>query len=612
MTLPPHSSCFRFLATGIVILMNLLTWAAAWAQSWTWPIGGQRGTTVNVQAIGFGGGSQVIFDCDQLQAETHIAGDATTRLEIKVGAEAALGYHTLRVVSPGSVTRKIVFLVHAEPTVMEAEDPHDEATKAQPIQVPAAVHGRLEPAGEADYYVFEVKAGDELTFELNTASGLIDLSPPYFTDPEITVYDPTGSWFDDQNPREIICTDESEIIYYPLDRQVPTSNDLPRLTYRFENAGWRVIRVGSKSDKGGPSIIYTLRIAPAIRSGPWNKISWTPRRVLHPDPEQWRERDFDRKLEPDWIQKILSRAVLMTKEEQEKQKIPEGFVINPEDPKVKTLPVIQEQEPNDSREQAQSLEFITIREGSIDKPGDVDNYRFSAKAGQPLAFELRSTEVAIPYFNPKLAVFDAEGNEVFDNIYRFIGGDGDDWGKSAEPKILHTFENAGEYTLEIRDLTSRNGRPDFLYQVLVRPQIPHMGNVAVKRFASGGSEFLVDSVVLGPNAIKKLTVVLEKEEGFSGDVALKFKDLPESIEALALATKREFVATQAGQVFEERMTLELERYRPEREIDTILMRADSKTTPTETVEFMQIVATPFVNNRMGTAVPVHRIPVNVN
>ncbi len=595
---------------GLLALAVLLPARPADALSWTWPIGGQRGTTVNVQATGFNG-NQVIFDCGQLKATTHRAGDKNTRLEIEVGAEATPGYHTFRVVSPGSVTRKIVFLVHTEPTMMEDEAPHDEATKAQIIKAPAAIHGRLEPAGEADYYAFEVSAGQELLFELNTASGLIDQSPPYFTDPEIHVYQPTGSWFDDQNPKEIICQDESEILYYPLDRQVPTPNDLPRLSHRFEKPGWIVVRVGSKTGKGGANIGYILRIAPAGRGGPWNKIAWTPRKVLHPAAEQWRERDFDQKIGPDWIQRILSRTVLMTKEEREKQKIPEDFVINPEDPRAKLLPVKPEQEPNDTREQAQLLDFLTIHEGSIERPGDVDVYRFNAKAGQPLAFELRSIEVAIPYFNPKLVVYDAAGNEVFNNFYRFIGGDGDDWGKSAEPKTLHTFENAGDYILEIRDLTTRNGRPDFTYQVLARPQIPHMGNVALKRFTSGGNEYYVDSLVLGPNAIMKIDVVLEKEEGFSGDVALEFRDLPDSIETLALATKREFLASQAGQVFEERMTLELESYRPERETDTILMRTDAKTTPSDTVQFMQVVATPYLHNRMGPSTTVHEIPVNV-
>ena len=51
--------------------------------------------------------------------------------------------------------------------------------------------------------------------------------------------------------------------------------------------------------------------------------------------------------------------------------------------------------------------------------------------------------------------------------------------KAAQPKATHSFERAGEYILQVRDITSRYGNPNYRYRILVRPQIPHVGEISV-------------------------------------------------------------------------------------------------------------------------------------
>src|SRR5204863_2439179 len=58
------------------------------------------------------------------------------------------------------------------------------------------------------------------------------------------------------------------------------------------------------------------------------------------------------------------------------------------------------------------------------------------------------------------------------NVFAFVQGSGEFVEKVLEPKITYKFERGGEYLLELRDLTSRNGGPDFRYRVVIRPQIP--------------------------------------------------------------------------------------------------------------------------------------------
>ena len=52
--------------------------------------------------------------------------------------------------------------------------------------------------------------------------------------------------------------------------------------------------------------------------------------------------------------------------------------------------------------QATAFDLPAILEGTISHPGDIDHFRFRAKAGQKLAFEVHAPLVGPPHFNPRL------------------------------------------------------------------------------------------------------------------------------------------------------------------------------------------------------------------
>ena len=116
-----------------------------------------------------------------------------------------------------------------------------------------------------------------------------------------------------------------------------------------------------------------------------------------------------------------------------------------------------------------------IIEGRISHPGDTDYFSFDVAGGQALALEIETPEVPPARFNPFLSVVEPGGKELFNNVYKHIGGDGDDWIRTIEPKTLYTFIEEGRYYLCVKDLTVRYGGPHFFYRILVRPQIPHVG-----------------------------------------------------------------------------------------------------------------------------------------
>lgn len=97
-------------------------------------------------------------------------------------------------------------------------------------------------------------------------------------------------------------------------------------------------------------------------------------------------------------------------------------------------------------------------------PGEVNWYRFSAKKGQRLVLTTAARQLvpyiadAVPgWFQPVLAVYDAEGNELaYDDDFRF----------KPDPSLLFEVPEDGEYRFSISDAIFR-GREDFVYRVTI-------------------------------------------------------------------------------------------------------------------------------------------------
>lgn len=96
--------------------------------------------------------------------------------------------------------------------------------------------------------------------------------------------------------------------------------------------------------------------------------------------------------------------------------------------------------------------------------GEVHRYRFSAKYGQRLVISTSARELvpfiadAVPgWFDPVLALYDAQGKEVAYNDRFFFNPD---------PLILFDVPKDGEYVLAINDAIYR-GREDFVYRVTI-------------------------------------------------------------------------------------------------------------------------------------------------
>ena len=163
-----------------------------------------------------------------------------------------------------------------------------------------------------------------------------------------------------------------------------------------------------------------------------------------------------------------------------------------------------------------------------------------------------------------------------------------------QAKTILAMRDPGDYTIEIRDTTSDLADPGFRYRVQVRPQIPHLGQVKIDD----------DHINLAPGGAKTVRVVFDREEGYSGAVAVNVESLPPGVEALA------------GADFEPdkdppRFASKRERYTPRTERSVVVFTASAEAAAMNGPQSVRIVVRPLTDGKLGPVVAAKRIPVMV-
>lgn len=111
-------------------------------------------------------------------------------------------------------------------------------------------------------------------------------------------------------------------------------------------------------------------------------------------------------------------------------------------------PVIAEAADNNTAEKAQAVTLPATLCGAIEKVEDFDFYKFRAAAGQSISFHVRCQRLQDKihdlqaHADPILFLRDTKGGVLAMSDNTFF----------ADPFLTHTFDQAGEYLLEIRDV----------------------------------------------------------------------------------------------------------------------------------------------------------------
>ena len=235
----------------------------------------------------------------------------------------------------------------------------------------------------------------------------------------------------------------------------------------------------------------------------------------------------------------------------------------------------------------------TLLTGVLQRPGEIHRVRFSAALGDRIALEVETPDKTVPLFNPYLKLVDADGVEVVTNVHSYLNSN-TEIQKQIHPKTTHAFPRAGEFTLEIRDITATYGDERMSYRVLVRPQVPHMGKIHVE-----------DEVLnLEAGRAGTVNVITDQEEGFEGAIMLTMEGVPPGVEAMT-ATKSEPVQPPPINRGRE------DRYIARNQKATLLLVVSPDAPATARPVTVRVAARPVVEGLLGPVTPVKDLFVMV-
>ena len=568
------------------------------------PLGGQKGARLKVTLRGrsLQGAYAVRFDREGVTAtverveelEAEGAGNPSEEtpkaqkltLSFRIDRSAGTGRYRLRVVSPQGVSGPLAFLVHDLPSVAEGGSSSVQASNTQTIDVPSAINGVISRPGERDLYAVEADEGQHLRFELisNPSGTSMGGRAGYRGgfDSVLTLYRPLGSWFEEGRLHRLDYDDKS--------KANPRPN--PLVEARIRQRGTYLLEVGSFYNLGGAEFAYQLRVTP---DGPAATERF-PTTANGSESDPWQERSFSRPIRPDHIRRILARTV-EPGDGVGAASAENGRASHEESngPGSTAYSIVREQEPNDNSAPTPLANVPFLVEGSIDQPGDLDRLvSFRVQSGHKLSFEMETPEATLPDFNPRWAVMDKSGKVVLSNVYRRVVRQALSYSKTIEPKAIHTFLRGGTYTLRVRDTTQRNGASDFRYRLLVRPQVPHAGELKVQE----------DRLNLVPGEAGKLTVTTGQEEGFAGQILLRVEGLPPGVQALPGTDYQPETPPHLDQG-------PRERYMPQQGATSIMIVAAADAPATRMPRVLRIRARPVVSGKMGTLLPVGTVHLMV-
>lgn len=568
------------------------------------PLGGQKGARLEVTLLGrsLQGTYAVRFDregvtatverVEELKAED--AGNPSEEtpktqkltLRMRIDPSAGTGRYRLRLVSPQGVSGPLTFLVHDLPSVAEGKPSSTQVSSAQSVVVPSAINGVISRPGERDLYAVQADEGRHLRFELisNPSGAAMGGRTGYRGgfDSVLTLYQPLGSWFEEGRLHRLAYDDKS--------KANPRPN--PMIEARIRQRGLYLLEVGSFYNLGGTEFTYQLRVTP---NGPAAAERF-PTTANGSESVPWQERSFSRPIRRDHIRRILTRTV------EPGDGVGAASAENGRAPHEESngsgstaYSIVREQEPNDNSAPTALANVPFLVEGSIDQPGDLDRLvSFRVQPGQKLGFELETPEATLPDFNPRWAVMDKSGKVVLSNVYRRVVRQALSYSKTIEPKTIHTFLRGGTYTLRVRDTTQRNGASNFRYRLLVRPQIPHAGELRVQE----------DRLNLVPGEAGKLTVTTGQEEGFAGQILLQVEGLPPGVQALPGTDYRPETPPNLDDGPKA-------RYMPQQGATSIMIAAAEDASATRMPHILRIRARPVVSGKMGSLLPVGKVHLMV-
>ncbi len=434
--------------------------------------------------------ASVVFLDPQIQGRILEGRYTRMRLEFVVAAEARLGPHYFRIVSPRGASNLLLFRIGDQPHVLEKES-NSTFEEAQTVQIPATINARLNVDNDFDFYRFHAEKGQSWIFDLRSARNGDSL------DAALILLDAK---------RNEIVHSEDVFIWDPF------------FAHTFAESGDYVVVVQPTHASNDPTFAYQLDIrqAPyletispiALHPGATTEATLWGTGLAGTNPRLW----FD-------APGFTGQAVeLRGASASVKIQCPKDAAPGPHHFALRT-------DAGQSNDAAFLVEPLPAHTGGnhIAAPVSIigtaryrqpERFWFEVKEKEALVFEVRAHRFGSPV-DSLLRLLDESGKEIAMN---------DDATLSEQPfnkdsYLMHTFAKAGRYQVEIRNLWKTTGE-NFPYELVVRPPKPDF-----------------DLTLAADNPHDSLKIKVNRKEGFEGPVPFEVQGLPQPLRGEISAAK---------------------------------------------------------------------------
>lgn len=443
------------------------------------------------------------------------------KFKVTVPGNAPPGTHDVRVITKGGVSNPRAFVVGDLNEVIEKE-PNDDVPVAQKINLNTTVSGVINTPTDVDYFVFTGKKGQRVVLSCLTTS--IDSKLPALI--QVFSSDATARqlafsrnyWNNDAVTDAILPADGE---YYVRLCSFTYTQGGADYFYRLSvgTAPWidAVFPPFAEAGKEGNVTVYG-------RNLPGGTLD--PKSILDERPLEKAEVVVKAPNDPLAAQRLAYRGFV-----QPTGALQDGFehrlkndagVSNPVILGIAKGTLVIDNEANDSLEKAQEVTGRCEIAGRVEKKGDRDCYRFTAKKGQVLGIEVFADRLGFA-MDMQFALHNEKGDKLADQddnpettAPQFFTRTDD------PPRLRFTAPADGAYTLVV---TSKEAflsyGPRYIYTVRIGPEEADFRIVAMPM-----SNFQIDSMVVGQAGHQAFTVFVHRSGGFSGDITLTADKLP--------------------------------------------------------------------------------------
>ncbi len=468
----------RTLVATLLAASTLVAGAVAPSLQNTSPNGLQRGTEAELKFNGsrLADAEEVLFyEPGVTVLELKEKKDSYVLARVKLDADCPLGEHKIRIRTKTGVSDLRTFVVGPFPQIDEKE-PNTTPDKAQRISMNTTVLGTMSNE-DVDYYLVEVKKGEPISVEVEG----MRLGRTMF-DPYVAILEKNGKVLAKADDTALFVQDAYATVVAPADGE-----------YLIE------VRETSYGGTGNP---YRVHIGsfprPSAVFPPGGKAGESLEVKFLGDAGG----DFTQTFSLPQPNKFKYGVVA----ERKGLSAPSMNVV-----RISSFGNVNEKEPNDDVKTATvaSGPLPIAFNGIIDKKGDVDWYRFTAKKGETYDINVYARRIR-SQLDTVLVVADADGKTIASN---------DDSG-GADSYVRFTVPRDGDFTLKVTDHLGYGG-PDCTYRIELTPVQPEL------------TTFIADTARYDTQTRK--SIVVARGNRFASLQSIRRKDLPGDVSDLEFA-----------------------------------------------------------------------------